>query len=146
MIRVFLDANVLFSAALRPRDREYAFFRLAREGGCALLSSVYALGEARGNLTRKATGALDRFGELALLVEITEDPAAELVETAVALGLPAKDAPILAAAITAQADLLVTGDRRHFGPLFDRSIHGVRVLSLADGLAAVLAAAERARG
>lgn len=146
MTRVFLDADVLFPAALRPCDREYAFFRLAREGGCALLSSAYALGEAQGNLARKAPAALDRFGELALLVEITEDPAAELVETAGALGLPAKDAPVLAAAITAQADLLVTGDRRHFGPLFGRSIHGVRILSLADGLAAVLAATERDRG
>lgn len=143
MIRVFLDANVVFSAALRPRDREYAFFRIARDGGCALLASAYALSEARDNLARKAPATLRRLEELVPLVEVALEPAADLVELATTLGLPAKDAPILAAAMAARADLLVTGDRRHFGPLFGRSLGGVVVLSLADGLAAVLAAVER---
>jgi len=62
-----------------------------------------------------------------------------------AQGLPVKDAPILAAAVLARADLLVTGDRRHVGPLFGRTLQGVRLLALADGLAAVLAEAEQDR-
>lgn len=54
-------------------------------------------------------------------------------------GLPAKDTPILAAAIAARVDILVTGDRRHFGALFGQEIEQVRVLSLRDGLAALIA-------
>ena len=53
-------------------------------------------------------------------------------------GLPEEDAPILAAAVTAQADVLVTGDRGHFGHLFGRTVRGVRELSLAATLDRVL--------
>lgn len=141
MIRVFLDANVLFSAALRPRDRDYAFFRLAREGGCVLLTSAYALDEARTNLAGKAPTALPRLdGEPVGALELVGEPTEAMTALSAAEGLPEKDAPILAAAVAAAADLLVTGDRRHFGGLFGRTVHGVRILSLADGLAELLAA------
>jgi len=140
LTRFVLDANVLFSAALRPRDREYAFFRIAREGGCALLASAYALGEARNNLASKTPHALSRLEGLVPLLEIVLEPSTEMMALATAEGLPAKDAPILAAAMVARAELLVTGDRRHFGHLFGQAVDGVRVLSLADGLAAILAA------
>lgn len=36
--------------------------------------------------------------------------------------LPAQDRPILTAAIACGADRLVTGDRRHFGPLFGAAV------------------------
>jgi predicted nucleic acid-binding protein len=140
LIRIFLDANVLFPAALRPRDRAYALFRIAREGGCVLLASAYALGEARENLAAKALHALPRLESLVPLLEIVLEPSPEMLALAMDEGLPAKDAPILAAAMAARADLLVTGDRRHFGPLFGRGVNGVWILSLADGLAVVLAA------
>ena len=52
--------------------------------------------------------------------------------------LPPEDAPILAAAVQAKADLLVTGDRSHFGHLFRKTVRGVRVESLADALARLL--------
>ncbi|HMU50769.1 MAG TPA: hypothetical protein PKA13_13420 [Geminicoccaceae bacterium] len=67
-------------------------------------------------------------------------PTEAMTALSAAEGLPEKDAPILAAAVAAAADLLVTGDRRHFGGLFGRTVHGVRILSLADGLAELLAA------
>lgn len=54
-------------------------------------------------------------------------------------GLPPKDAPILAAAVQARADGLVTGDRTHFGPLYGRRFEGVLVLSPAEALARLLA-------
>jgi hypothetical protein len=43
--------------------------------------------------------------------------------------LPPKDRPVLAAAIRLGCDALVTGDRTHFGPLYGRTIHGVRIHS-----------------
>ncbi len=123
MIRAFLNANVLFSAALRPRNCDYAFFRLAREGGCIPVASAYVLDEARGNLAIKAPSALSRLDdELAGLLELAAEPSAGII------------------AMVARVDLLVTGDRRHFGRLFGQHVHGVKILSLAEGLAALLAA------
>lgn len=49
-----------------------------------------------------------------------------------------KDAPVLAAAIASGADVLVTGDRMHFGHLFGRRGRGVKVLSPADALGLLL--------
>ena len=50
--------------------------------------------------------------------------------------LVAKDRPILAAAISASVDYLVTGDRNHFGALYNGRVCGVWVVSPADFLAA----------
>lgn len=142
-MRVFLDANILFSACLRERSRQYAFFALARSGHCRLATSAYALDEVRRNLARKASSRLLVLDVLTRLVELSAAPPDDVVSRMAQYGLPAKDAPILAAAIVARADLLVTGDRRHFGPLFGRRIEQVRVLSLVDGLAALIAHARR---
>ncbi len=49
-------------------------------------------------------------------------------------GLPENDAPILAAAAATEADLLVTGDRRHFGHLFGADVGGVRIVPSRDAL------------
>ncbi len=42
-----------------------------------------------------------------------------------AITLPSKDRPILQSAIAARADLLITGDVKHVGPLFGCLMHGV---------------------
>lgn len=42
--------------------------------------------------------------------------------------LAAKDTPILLAALAAGASHLLTGDRRHFGHLFGKSVGGVKIL------------------
>jgi predicted nucleic acid-binding protein len=142
-MRVFLDANVLFSASLFARGNAPLLVEIGRAGGCRLLTSPMTLQEAGRNPARKAPQALDRFKHVQAVIELVLDASADLLLWA--QGLPVKDAPILAAAVLARADLLVTGDRRHFGPLFGRTLQGVRVLALADGLAAVLAEAEQDR-
>jgi len=53
--------------------------------------------------------------------------------------LPAKDRPILAAAVGCRATVLVTGDRRHFGPSFERRFGGTVVLSPREALAFLVA-------
>lgn len=145
-MRIFLDANVLFSACLRDRSRQYAFFALARAGHCRLITSAYALDETRRNLAQKATSRLIVLDVLTRLIELSTAPPADAVSRMAQHGLPTKDAPILAAAILARADILVTGDRRHFGPLFGREVEGVRVLSLVDGLALLIARSGQAPG
>jgi predicted nucleic acid-binding protein len=42
--------------------------------------------------------------------------------------LPSSDAPILAAAVQAGAEMLVTGDQTDFGHLFGKTLRGTEVL------------------
>ena len=122
MDRLFLDANILVSAALRP-DSSIAELWLLND--TRLLASPHVLAEARRNMPDPATASrLDTLIErLAVLpreptdFEITDDP-----------DLPAKDRPVLLAAIVARADFLLTGDITHFGGCLGRRIEGVRIV------------------
>lgn len=143
-MRVFLDANVLFSACLLPHGNAPLLVEMGRAGGCTLVTSGHALTETERNLSRKAPHGLSRMVQVLVAIQVVADPLTQdLLRWAELQGLPTKDAPILAAAVASGADLLVTGDRRHFGPLFGRTFRGARVVSLAEGLALVIAAAER---
>ena len=61
-------------------------------------------------------------------------PDATAILSAANRGVPDKDAPILAAALVAKVDILVTGDRVHFGHLSSKFTDGVRVLRLSDSV------------
>lgn len=138
-MRLFLDANVLFSAARNPSGNCAALFALARRRKCALLSSRFAIEEAARNIALKCPEHLPELEHLVARVQITAEPASAAVAAAGRHGLPAKDAPILAAAIRGRAAVLVTGDRRHFDNLFGRRIQGVIVMSPADAVDRLLA-------
>lgn len=121
MDRVFLDANVLFSAAWLE---DSGLARLWHLSGAALVSSRYALAEAERNLDTDAQRArLQNLVQGMMLIDAPEHavlPAgAELV---------AKDTPILLAAIESRATHLLTGDRTHFGGLYGRTIGGVKIM------------------
>ena len=131
MDRLFLDANVLFSAAYRKDAGVRKLWGLPQT---ELVTSAYAAEEARRNL-----GAPEQRAELEGLLETVHvsnplaDPAGHPgIE---ASGLPKKDLPILRAAVAAVATHLVTGDRRHFGALFGKEVAGVLVVRPADHLA-----------
>jgi uncharacterized protein len=53
-------------------------------------------------------------------------------------GLPLEDAPILGAALRAGSDILLTGDSRHFGHLYEAHVHGMRIAPPAVVLALLL--------
>jgi predicted nucleic acid-binding protein len=137
-VRLFLDANVLFTAAHNPNGRSAAFFQLARAGACALVSSPHALEEARRNLQLKFPTAAEALEQLLTLVAVEPEAPAKDVAWALEQGLSPKDAPILAAAARARCDVLATGDRRDFGHLYGRRLRGVEVLSPADALARLI--------
>jgi predicted nucleic acid-binding protein len=133
-MRVFLDANVLFSAAYREAGSVRAFFALAKAGVCELASSGYAMEEARRNVLAKCPG---RTGELEMLlkqVSPCREPSPATVAWAVAQRLPPKDAPILAAAVESHCHILVTGDRTHFGALFGKRLRGTVVMLPVDAI------------
>jgi predicted nucleic acid-binding protein len=129
-VKVFLDANILFSAA----DPESATRRLleAVAGLGAVVTSPHAWEEARRNLQQKRPAHLKGLKDLPRYVEITSAFA-----EAPAVGLPACDIPILSGAIGAECAHLWTSDKQHFGKFYGKSISGVRIVSsiaLADEL------------
>lgn len=128
MDRVFLDANVLFSAAWRTDSGLTALWRLKR---ARLMSSAYAVEEARRNLETAEQG--ERLAALAADLEIVAEPAEPLAATAEDQ-LPEDDRPILRAALAGRATHLLSGDRRAFGPFFGRHLAGVEILRPADYL------------
>jgi predicted nucleic acid-binding protein len=137
-LRLFKDANVLFTAAHNPGGRSAAIVLLARQGACSLVTSPHALEEARRNLRLKYPAAMDALERLVAVGAVEPEAPSKDVAWALEQGLPLKDAPILAAAVQARCDVLVTADRTHFGPLYGKRFHGVEILSPAEALARVL--------
>jgi predicted nucleic acid-binding protein len=126
---VFLDANILFSAALGG-EAFAMLWELARQRRVVLCSSAYCLIEARRNIENKRPSAL---GELeAKLTEVRVAAHAENV--AFPVDLNTKDLPVLAAAVAAGVDALLTGDVRHFGSLMNLRDLPLRIMSLGDFL------------
>jgi uncharacterized protein len=118
---VFLDANVLFSAAHRPGAGMLGLWTLP---GVRVVTSAYALEEARRNLPEpeQLTRSDGLTEVLVVVAEVSVEPLPGGVD------LPANDRPILAAAFRSGATHLLTGDVRHFGPYLGRTIGGVRIL------------------
>lgn len=125
--RIFLDATVLFSAALGGAGSS----KLWKLRGVRLVTNEYALVETHQNLAlRSGPKLLELLDRLIENVEVNpyspELPARYASEIA---NLPDEDdAPILAGAIDASCDFLVTLDSDCFGDLFGQTIRGVTVL------------------
>lgn len=128
MDRVFLDANVLFSAGYRETA---AVMRLWQLPDVQLITSAYAIEEARRNLDT-AVQRVRLIQRVSGIEQVAELPADTLIASGV--GLPAKDVPILAAAIAGKATHLLTGDLRHFGPVYGIQVGGVLIMRTADYL------------
>ncbi len=121
-MRVFLDANVLFSAS-QPGS---AFARLisAASRRAHVLTSDIACAEARRNLALKRPAWLEAFEELLEDLEVVSTAVFPLPVT-----LDEKDVPLLCAAIRARSDYFVTGDRRDFGRLIGTKVLGAMVIT-----------------
>ena len=126
-MRIFLDANILFSAA-RADGAIRQFLALTEAAGHELWADAYVFEEARRNLAAKTPDSLPVLEAMAARIKIGSLRAGGVLlpETLV---LPEKDRPVLAAAIHHRCDILVTGDRTHFGSLYGKTIRGVRVMS-----------------
>lgn len=120
MDRLFLDANVLFSAAYRA---DAGLLQLWKLKNTALLSSRYAVEEARINLgDEDQRMRLTKLSGMIQLFEARDGPLPR------GISLPEKDVPILLAAMAAHATYLLTGDIRHFGPYFGKKIGGIAIV------------------
>jgi uncharacterized protein len=132
-MRVFIDANILFSAAYLKQSRTRAIFDLAAAGFFEGITSAYALDEARRNLLRRHPDRVAALDQIALGLRIVSEPNAEFRAWAAALGITEKDVPILAAAAQAGVDWLVSGDRG-FASLYEKKPRGVDVMLPAEAI------------
>ncbi|TVR61191.1 MAG: DNA-binding protein [Spirochaetaceae bacterium] len=126
-MRVFLDANILFSASWSDGPIRRLLADL-HEAGHVCIADGYVWSEAERNLIAHRSRAVAELHKLGAGIELHSRFAGEgvvLDDT----GLPDKSARVLASAVALSCDALVTGDRTHFGALWGTTINGVRVLS-----------------
>lgn len=126
--RVFLDANVLFSAAIGS-----AVCRsITGLPSIRVLTSDYCLAEAERNLVAKGYDVLTALAELVDRIDVVATPPQAYWQALSPL-LPTgavTDLPVLGAARAAKADVLVTGNTRDFGQLMDHGlVDGPEVLT-----------------
>ena len=134
-LRVFLDANVLFSASNTGSNIATLMESLSERG--TGISSHLAVEEARRNIELKRPQWLTGFERVRATLQLV--PAARFP---LPVTLDAKDAPLLCAAVGAKCDYFVTGDKRDFGHLDGQTVLGVQVISVLR-LAQLLAARNR---
>src|SRR5438105_1866370 len=121
-MRIFLDANVLFSAAKSDGAvRRLLELLIAARHEC--WADGYVAEEARRNLAVKAPDGLSALEALLARLHVAGAHPAEAPD--IAPSLAEKDRPVLAAAIRLECAALVTGDRTHFGALYGRTLRGV---------------------
>lgn len=135
-MRLFLDANVLFSAC----KTDGAIRRLLRwlsRTGHKLVVDVYVAAEANRNLQLKA---LDGYLPIETLKdELSIEFSAQVFERRLeSVAIDPDDAPVMAAAIELECDALITGDKTHFGHLFGRKVEGVLIVSPAQAAESLL--------
>jgi putative PIN family toxin of toxin-antitoxin system len=113
MNRVFFDASVLFAGAYSEKGSARDLIRLAIQQRIQIVVSQDVLTETERNLEQKAPGKVATYKQLLTVIEpeIVDSPAKEAVWE-IEQYVAKKDAPIIAAAIKAQPDYLVTYDRK----------------------------------
>jgi len=113
MIRVVLDTNIVVSASLKEEGREAAVLSLALTGNLSLHVSEAILTEYEEVLHRKkfrlSPGRVDRLLDL-----IRRESTLVMPSHVLSISPHEPDNRLLECAEEAQADYLVTGNKRHF--------------------------------
>jgi len=130
--RIFLDANVIFTAAHNPEGKAAMIIELSRHGHWRLITSRLAWEEARRNIRIKFPECLSRMD--AFIKDIRVVP--HCSRKPCPIDLPAKDQPIFQAALEGRATHLLTGDMAHFGPFMNQAekTGGIRIQTVSDFL------------
>ena len=135
MIRIFLDANVLFAAVASEGGGSAQLLEGCRRGRFEATVSHLVLLEAERNIRKKLRrSALARYHRILETTpfQVVPGPPPEKLRPYQAL-INEKDLPILAAAITSGASFLVTLDRKDFMTPRMRSAHlPIRIVTPKD--------------
>ncbi len=132
-MKVFLDTNILVSAALFPQGSPAHAYEKATHAPYKAIVSDVVVSELRDVFARKfpkKLDVLDRFWAIATEdVEVVGTP--ELEQDAEGAVRDVKDRPILRAAIACGADVLVTGDK----DFLESGLTTPRIMTAAEFLA-----------
>jgi putative PIN family toxin of toxin-antitoxin system len=142
-VRIVLDTNVVLSALLWRGTPHHLLAAIGQRSSILLYSSTALLEELADVLTRpSATKRLALIGRSAREVLADFVEAIELVEPAsvprVVVG-DVDDDQVIAAAVAARADLIVSGDRKHLLPL--GSHQGIDIVDAAEAVRRIAAGA-----
>lgn len=121
-MKVFLDANILFSSSAEQSLIRELVLIIQKHGIC--VTNSYAINEVKRNIIAKKYGNLQI---LELLLQNTEINNSLMLDFN--FNIREKDIPILAGAIAGRCTHLLTGDKKDFGFLFGQSISGVKIVS-----------------
>lgn len=126
-MRIFLDANILFSAS-KSEGAVARLIKLLLERGHECWVDDYVITEARRNLSTKSPTSVQTLDVLPRSVQIAHRRGAETSHESLDWLSPT-DRPVLSAAIQLRCDALVTGDRTHFGTGYGKVFGGVVIHS-----------------
>ena len=121
-MRVFLDANILFSGSVAESQIAKMIKIIQNNGDC--VTNFYAVEEARKNLELKKFGSLAGLESLLKNISVSNKLILDLP-----IELNSKDIPILGGAIALKCTHLLTGDKKDFGFLYGKQVKGVMVVS-----------------
>jgi predicted nucleic acid-binding protein len=132
LTRLFLDANVLFTAAHNPKGKAAFIAWLGTKGAWQVCTSTFAVEEARRNLAAKYPSAEKKLDELLSSITIVREQS----DAPYPRGLGEKDRPIFQAAYACRATHLITGDNAHFGASMNKpkTTAGITILTPAQFL------------
>ncbi len=123
-MRIFLDANIIFSA-IKSDGAVRKLLALLRGAGHELIANHYAMEEAIRNIRVKS----DEEDWHNLEGTVIVLPVPHHLELPPDIDLVDKDRPVLASALWLKCDVLLTGDRTHFGHLYGTRVEGVTIHS-----------------
>jgi hypothetical protein len=122
-MRLFLDANILFSASAKGSATRLLLDAAIRFTD-ACITNPHALEEAKRNIELKRPDQSSELIKICKHISVSN-----AFYTDLAVDLPPQDIPVLASAIGAQCTHLWTGDKKHFCGLYGKTIHTVKIIS-----------------
>jgi uncharacterized protein len=135
-VRIVLDTNIVLSALLWQGTPHHLLAAIRQQPGVQLYSSTALLEELADVLTRaSAAKRLVLIGKSAREVLADYVEAIELVEPIDVPRVVAGDVDddqVIAAAVAARADLIVSGDRQHLLPI--GSHQGIAIVEASEAL------------
>ena len=131
-MKLFLDANVLFTAAHNPGGKAAFVIELAGQGHWDVVTSSFAIEEARRNLEAKLPEVISEFEVLVSDVDVVPG----VFNEACPIDLPEKDVPIFLSAAGARCTHLLTGDLKDFGRFMNvpKQTSGILLQTVAEFL------------
>ena len=129
-MREFLDASVILAACGRDSGASRRIFDIHKHEGWEILASGYVKGEVRANIESLGKQAVSDWRRLESDLRLVRD---QFVVNWPVVFAPAKDRPVLFTAL-AFADVLLTLDKRDFGPLMGVGFYGLEIMKPGDFL------------